>query len=239
MSDTGVGIDATHHERLFEAFTQVDEQSTRRHGGTGLGLAICKRLVELMDGELGVESKVGVGSTFWFSVPLPVTDDRPAAVETKRVSAPSSPTDALRLLAVDDNEINRAVIEHLAQSLGYRLELAEGGREAIERVTGGERYALVLMDCQMPEVDGYTATGQIRAWEAGRGAPRIPIIAVTAHALEGEREKVLAAGMDDFLPKPVRLEALRAMVEKWGHAEPPSAQPAPTPPPRSARQLSP
>jgi signal transduction histidine kinase/FixJ family two-component response regulator len=218
--DTGIGIAEVNHERLFDAFSQVDEASTRRHGGTGLGLAICKRLVELMRGTLGVESKPGAGSTFWFSVPLPATAER--ELEPAPGVAPPLPvaTEGPRLLAVDDNEINRAVIEHLAESLGYRLEVAESGTEAIARVTGGEQYALVLMDCQMPEVDGYMATGRIRAWEASSGAPRLPIIAVTAHALDGERDKVLAAGMDDFLPKPVRLEALRRMVDKWLRAAP-------------------
>jgi CheY-like chemotaxis protein len=231
VQDTGIGIAEANHDKLFDAFTQVDDQSTRRHGGTGLGLAICKRLVELMNGTLGVESKLGSGSTFWFSVPLAVTADHSVGPEPAARSAAPSSGDGPCLLAVDDNEINRAVIEHLAEALGYRLELAEGGGEAIERATSGRRYALVLMDCQMPGIDGYMATGRIRAWEAASGAPRVPIVAVTAHALDGERDKVLAAGMDDFLPKPVRIEALRGMVEKWlqvAAAEPirPSTRPA-------------
>jgi CheY-like chemotaxis protein len=120
-----------------------------------------------------------------------------------------------RLLAVDDNEINRGVIEHLAEALGYAVELVDGGRLAVERVTTAGPYALVLMDCQMPDVDGYMATREIRAWEERTKTPRTPIVAVTAHALDGEEQKVREAGMDDYLAKPVRLASLRRMVEKW------------------------
>jgi signal transduction histidine kinase/ActR/RegA family two-component response regulator len=228
--DSGIGIAPVHQTKLFEAFSQVDEQTTRRYGGTGLGLAICKRLVELMDGTLGVESALGAGSTFWFSVPLTTATDEAAVRQPSIVPrlATALPDDAPVLLVVDDNEINRGVMEHLAQELGYRLTLAEGGREAVEHVTLGHACALVLMDCQMPEVDGYMATQQIRAWEAATGSRPLPIIAVTAHALDDERAKVIAAGMDDFLPKPVRIEALRSMLDKWLQAPPasPSAGPA-------------
>jgi signal transduction histidine kinase/CheY-like chemotaxis protein len=234
VEDTGVGIAEADQAKLFEAFTQVDEESTRRHGGTGLGLAICKRLVELMDGSLGVRSAVGAGSTFWFCLPLPATMDRKPTPAQASTPAAVGSVNGPCLLAVDDNEINRAVIEHQAEMLGYRLELAESGHEAIEKVTSGRRYGLVLMDCQMPDIDGYMTTERIRAWEAASGAPRLPIVAVTAHALEGEREKVLAAGMDDFLAKPVRLEELRSMIDKWL-----SAESAPALPPAERAALSP
>jgi signal transduction histidine kinase/FixJ family two-component response regulator len=214
--DTGIGIAPDQQSKLFEAFTQVDEHTTRRYGGTGLGLAICKRLVELMNGRLGVQSGPGAGSTFWFSVPLRAVSMLPPANPSRPSLVAGAPRqDGPLVLAVDDNEINRGVMEHFAEQLGYHVELAEGGREAVERVTSGRTYALVLMDCQMPEIDGYMATSQIRAWETATGHKRLPIVAVTAHALDGERQKVLAAGMDDYLPKPVRLEALRSMVEKW------------------------
>lgn len=212
--DTGVGIADGDQATLFDAFTQVESFQTRKHGGTGLGLAICKRFVTLMNGTLGVESRPGAGSTFWFELPL-VAAELPAPVVASAESAPTRPSNPGRLLAVDDNEINRGVIEHLAQQLGYDIELCEGGREAVEQIRGGARYAVILMDCQMPDVDGYTATREIRAWEEHRKAPRTPIVAVTAHALAGEEEKVRAAGMDAFLPKPVRLEALRTLLAKW------------------------
>jgi signal transduction histidine kinase len=212
--DTGIGIAAGDHATLFDAFTQVEDFSTRRHGGTGLGLAICKRFVTLMHGTLGVESEVSVGSTFWFELPL-VLAELPASAAPSVSVAPAKADHTGRLLAVDDNEINRGVIEHLAMQLGYEIDLCEGGREAVERITGGASYAVILMDCQMPDVDGYTATREIRAWEARKRAQRTPIVAVTAHALAGEEEKVRAAGMDAFLPKPVRLEALRSLLSQW------------------------
>jgi signal transduction histidine kinase len=212
--DTGIGIPESHHATLFDAFTQVEDFYTRRHGGTGLGLAICKRFVTLMHGTLGVESRAGSGSTFWFELPL-VSAEPPPPVAPSPSRAPAEATNAVRLLAVDDNEINRGVIEHMAMQLGYEIELVEGGREAVERISAGARYAAILMDCQMPDVDGYTATREIRAWEKRTQARRTPIVAVTAHALAGEEEKVRAAGMDAFLPKPVRLEALGSLLSKW------------------------
>lgn len=219
--DTGIGIDESHHATLFDAFTQVEDFNTRRHGGTGLGLAICKRFVTLMHGTLGVESKAGSGSCFWFELPL--VSAEPALPAAPRLSrAPSDAANAVRLLAVDDNEINRGVIEHLALQLGYEIDLVEGGREAVERISGGARYAVILMDCQMPDVDGYTATREIRAWEERTQSKRTPIVAVTAHALAGEEQKVRAAGMDGFLPKPVRLEALGSLLSTWTEARPAS-----------------
>jgi CheY-like chemotaxis protein len=200
---------------LFDAFTQVDEQSTRRYGGTGLGLANCKRLVELMGGSIGFESEPGRGSTFWCVLPLvqaPVSDATEPAP-----SLPSSArtTSSLRVLAVDDNEINRSVMEHMARELGYSIDVIESGREAVDRITGGQRYAMILMDCQMPEVDGYMATREIRNWEELNGSARVPIVAVTAHAMQEEAARVRAAGMDDYLAKPVRLATLRQTLDRW------------------------
>jgi signal transduction histidine kinase/CheY-like chemotaxis protein len=222
VTDTGIGIAAADQASVFDAFTQVDGQSTRRYGGTGLGLTICKRLVSLMQGTIGLTSSTGQGSTFWFVLPLAVTDKQPSLTlrSPAKAEAGAGQAAAAPLLAVDDNEINRGVLEHLAQQLGYRIEVVEGGREAVERVTAGRHYAVILMDCQMPDVDGYMATRDIRSWEARTGNPRVPIVAVTAHVLNEEEQKVREAGMDDYLSKPVRLKALRTMLEKWSHVLP-------------------
>jgi CheY-like chemotaxis protein len=222
--DSGIGIPREQAPALFQPFTQVDGQTTRRYGGTGLGLAICKRLAELMGGRLGFESRVGQGSTFWCELPLlpvaPVialaSSERPPAAVSASTAATSTPLHAdARILAVDDNEINRVVIEEMAGELGRAIEVVESGREAVLRVSSGEPFALVLMDCQMPDIDGYMAAREIRAWEARTHARRTPIVAVTAHALDGELEKVRAAGMDDYLSKPLDLATLKQMLEKW------------------------
>jgi signal transduction histidine kinase/ActR/RegA family two-component response regulator len=221
--DTGIGIPEGHAASLFEAFTQVDGQTTRRYGGTGLGLAICKRMIGLMGGQIGFTSQVGRGSTFWCTLPLesagsqPVVSDAERKSGSARKSKPSwaARASGARILGVDDNEINRLVLEEMASELGQPMLLVDSGRDAVTRVMSGEVFSLILMDCQMPDVDGYAAARQIRAWEEGTDAPRTPIVAVTAHAFEGEADKVRSAGMDDYLAKPVDLAALKQMLDKW------------------------
>jgi signal transduction histidine kinase/ActR/RegA family two-component response regulator len=226
VRDTGIGISDAQRKALFRAFTQADTSTTRRYGGTGLGLAICKQLVELMNGELDVESAPGKGSRFWFVLPLPAapaSSTRPPAEAPQgvaappRVVAPQAPNadGSVHLLVVDDNELNREVLAHLARKLGYTVELAAGGQEAVERVAAGQEFSAILMDCQMPDVDGYQATRAIRKLQVESERARTPIVAVTAHALQGEQEKVLDAGMDDYMTKPVRQETLQAMLGKW------------------------
>jgi signal transduction histidine kinase/ActR/RegA family two-component response regulator len=226
--DSGIGIAASDQASVFDAFTQVDGQSTRRYGGTGLGLTICKRLVSLMQGTIGLTSSAGQGSTFWFVLPLEATDQQTSVASRVQLEAEPAADQVAetRLLAVDDNDINRGVLEHLARQLGYQVEVVEGGREAVERVTAGQHYAVILMDCQMPDVDGYMATRDIRRWEKRTGNPRVPIVAVTAHVLNDEEDKVRQAGMDDYMSKPVRLNALRTMLEKWSRLPPAASLPA-------------
>jgi CheY-like chemotaxis protein len=222
VHDTGIGIPDETLARLFEPFEQADPSTTRRYGGTGLGLAISKQLVALMGGRIGVDSEVGKGSTFWFAVPLrPTTGRMPARAprpEVTSLEAVPQP-DALphragepRILVAEDNVVNQVVILRSLERLGYRAELAANGLEVLDAMGDGP-YAAVLMDCQMPEMDGYEAT---ETWRLREGpGRRTPIVALTASAMEGDRERCLAAGMDDYLTKPVRLEALAAMLAHW------------------------
>jgi len=216
--DTGIGIEPALQGKLFEAFSQVDGSLTRKHGGTGLGLAICKQLVVLMKGRMGVSSEAGRGSNFWFVLPLrrlestgnlelPVLSARPLA------PPPSSNSGASRrVLVAEDNPTNQEVIRELLSGLGYEAHVVDNGLEALTALEQ-ECYPIVLMDCQMPELDGYGATREIRRREAG--TCHIPVIAVTAHAFEGEREKALAAGMDDYVTKPLNPSVLSEMIQRW------------------------
>ncbi|MCS6919120.1 MAG: response regulator, partial [Fimbriimonadales bacterium] len=200
-----------------EPFRQADGSTTRKYGGTGLGLAISRKLVELMGGRMGVESEVGKGSRFWFELTLPVSEP-PAHVRLEQACRDSQPTDltGLRVLVAEDNYVNQKVIRRLLEKWGVELQIAENGKEALEWLSRAS-FDLVLMDCQMPEMDGYEATRRIRAYEAPRGL-HIPIIALTANALEGDREKCLECGMDDYLSKPINPDLLWEKLTRWGKA---------------------
>ena len=212
VSDTGIGIPASALETIFDAFTQADASTTRRFGGTGLGLSISRELVQRMGGELGVSSEVGRGSSFWFVLPLPVCA-APLVSPRERFAARSTAGRALRVLAAEDNPVNQRVLRRLLERLGCSVDLASDGAEAVSRLESGE-YDLVLMDCQMPGIDGFEATRRIRSLAGSKA--RIPIVAVTAHALEGDRERCLAAGMDDYVTKPLRPDSLARIVERFG-----------------------
>jgi two-component system, sensor histidine kinase len=227
VSDTGVGIDEQQAASLFEAFAQADQSTTRKYGGTGLGLAISRELVQRMGGEIGAESRDGGGATFWFTAELPATAmvqgpalARPQLDPTAHASIVRS-SDGPPVLLAEDNEINRTVATALLRKRGLRTEIAQDGREAVE-MAGAHQYAAILMDCQMPELDGYQATQRIREAEHGH---HTPIIAMTAHSMPGDRERCLAAGMDDYLAKPVRAEALDGVIEQWLPDYESSAQP--------------
>ncbi|MEA2755827.1 MAG: hypothetical protein QOJ54_2116 [Aliidongia sp.] len=203
VSDTGIGIADTARAMLFQKFTQADSSVTRRFGGSGLGLAISRQLVELMDGRIGASSQLGDGSTFWFEVPLVLSLPDLLSVET--LDAIVRPARPLRVLLAEDNLINQKLINAILTSAGHHVDIVGNGVEAVEAVRNGH-YDLVLMDVQMPVLDGAEATRQIR----GLPPPLcdIVVIALTAHAMVGSEEEYLAAGMDDYLTKPLNLAGL-------------------------------
>lgn len=215
--DTGIGIKDDQHDRLFQKFSQADSGLSRRFGGTGLGLAICKRIVELMGGEIGFESSFGKGSTFWFKIRLPVTEcvrEVEGTLATNGAPPATEPTRALNVLAVEDNLDTQVFIQLLLKGMGHSVVTASAGREALSKVKK-QKFDVVLMDVQMPELDGYETTRLIRQLPAPVG--QLPIIALTANAMNGDAQKCLQAGMNDYLSKPVQKDALRNALKKWSH----------------------
>ena len=226
VKDTGIGINTNLQENLFQPFTQADNSTTRQYGGTGLGLTICRRIIELMGGEIGVESKLGQGSTFWFVLPLQLADitNKPRQTEVTIANEPSpieeatspdiaagNPSQTVDILVVEDYPDNRELIMFMLDTLGYQADSVNNGQEALDRLAQQE-YKIILMDCQMPKLDGYQATKAIRQREGER---QTIIIGLTAHAMEGDRQKCLNAGMDEYITKPVDLQKLTATLQKW------------------------
>jgi signal transduction histidine kinase/CheY-like chemotaxis protein len=238
VRDSGMGVLREQQSVIFEPFTQGDQSTSRKFGGTGLGLAICKRLVTMMGGQIGVDSAEGIGSIFWFTLPLEESDARdvaepgspsadasvhtppPASTAPPRDAQPARhPADATAssreyaadVLIVEDNEVNQLVTTGMLRRLGYTSEIAADGHSALEKL-GTKRYGVVLMDMQMPGMDGVEAT---RAWrEREDPGSRLPIIAMTANVLSSDREICIDAGMDDFIGKPVHMDELRSKLER-------------------------
>jgi len=209
VRDTGIGIAGDQIDRLFSRFNQADSSIARRFGGTGLGLAICKQLTELMGGRIGVDSEEGKGSTFWFELPL--AEGQTVQIEAPAQAAGPATLRSLRILVAEDNQVNQMVIGLMLRQLGHQADIVTNGIEVCEQVQKAP-YDLILMDMQMPEMDGITATATIRKLPSA--AAKLPIIALTANAMEGDRERYLSAGMDDYVAKPIALPLLIAAMNR-------------------------
>lgn len=212
--DTGIGIPEEAQRKLFNSFTQADGSTTRKYGGTGLGLAIVRQLVTMMHGRLGVDSEVGKGSCFWVEIAFEILegvelDDK---ADTK-IEAEKNITG--KVLLVEDNPVNQAVAKKMLEKIGVEYEIANNGQEAVERLDEEHDFNVVLMDCQMPVLDGYAATAEIRNRENQNNLKRMPVIAMTANAMEGDKEKCINAGMDDYVAKPVKMTELKEVLQRW------------------------
>ena len=212
--DTGIGMSEQGMKSIFAPFSQADTGTTRLYGGTGLGLTLCRQLVEHMQGRILVDSSKGAGTHFTVILPLAVAEanTRLPAPETALKQPVDQPGDQpLSILLVEDNRVNQLVASGLLKKLGHQVDLAENGERALAAL-GKRRYDIILMDCQMPVMDGFEATRAIRQNPDWAG---IPVIAVTANALEGDREHCLASGMSDYVTKPYRRDELRAIITRW------------------------
>jgi signal transduction histidine kinase/CheY-like chemotaxis protein len=224
VSDSGIGIPLDKQALLFNRFSQADSSTTRQYGGTGLGLSIVRSLAELMGGEVGVESDAGKGARFWFQIRaerLADIAEKPALAHEGTRLRMAETAEALVgfVLVVEDTLLNRKVIGAFLKRLGIRAEMVENGQQAVDAIMAGLRPDLILMDVQMPVMDGVQATQQIRLWEKDADLPPLPIIALTAGAFAEDRERCLAAGMDDFLTKPINLDALKSTLARWLETE--------------------
>jgi len=227
ITDSGIGIASDKIETLFEAFAQADGSTTRKYGGTGLGLSIVKRLCELMNGSISVTSILGEGSTFSIDFEIELGDRTTIAIRDKsQVSQMTTDIQErailwpvnTRILLVEDNSTNQIVAQGMLETMGLYADIAANGLEAIASIrlaTDTLPYSIVLMDCQMPEMDGYDATRAVRSGEAGESNKTIPIVAMTANAMAGDREKCMIAGMDDYIAKPIHIVTLKATLMKW------------------------
>jgi len=220
VRDTGIGIPEDKLDTVFEVFQQADASTTRKYGGTGLGLPICRKIAQLMDGDVWAESKPGDGSTFHFSAWLAKAREDQADCKQKKLEAivrqqhsvTAQTKHCARILLTEDNPVNQKLAKMILTKAGHQVEVADNGREAVEKFTKApDAFDLIFMDIQMPEMDGMKATKAIR----DEGFDEIPIVAMTAHAMKGDREKCLAAGMDDYISKPIKKKSVFEMIDKW------------------------
>ena len=250
VKDTGIGIPQDKQDLLFNKFSQVDPSTTRKYGGTGLGLAICKQLVELMNGSIGVISSSGFGSDFWFCIPFEVQVQPPPHSSPP----PPSPDDTkktncfggreIRILLAEDNEVNQLVAQGMFGKFGLHADVVGNGKMALEALAS-KPYNIIFMDIQMPVMDGIEATRIIRSGKASSPSPdlpvsKIPIVAITAHAMKGDRQRFLDAGMDDYITKPLNIDAIRTTLERWltpkAKESAMASPPPPIPPPPAATE---
>jgi len=232
VADTGIGIEASKQRRIFEAFSQADGSATRQYGGTGLGLTISARIVQMMGGTIHLTSEPGKGSTFSFELSLKLQSDDGKPVQSTRLEPTKHPLETppateprspLHVLLAEDNPVNQRVAQRLLEKNGHAVVVANNGREALARYAAAQ-FDIVLMDVQMPEMDGFAATAAIRQLQETNGT-RVPILAVTAHAMKGDRERCLAAGMDGYVTKPVHPPTLFAEIDRLTRKHPTAATP--------------
>jgi CheY-like chemotaxis protein len=220
VADTGIGVAIDKQSLLFKPFSQADSSTTREYGGTGLGLSIVRNLAKLMGGDVGIDSEAGKGSRFHFRVRVNIVQvgeesrhGRRATGTVRNTAAPAQWSG--RVLVAEDNPTNRKVIEAVLRKLGIKAEVVENGQGAVDALTPGMRPDLVLMDLQMPVMDGLAATKRIRETELDQKLSRLPIIALTAGAFDDDRQNCLDSGMDDFLTKPIELKDLLSILSRW------------------------
>ncbi len=218
VKDSGIGLTAEQQDGIFDSFSQADSSTTRNYGGTGLGLTISRQLVELMGGQIAVQSKSGLGTSFTFTVHVQLPIDQDIAISEFSQSKQEKRVNMYRfnchILLTEDNLTNQIVAEGMLEQFGCKVDLVVNGRQAVDAFKTNT-YDLILMDCQMPELDGYSATGEIRGLEQQTGDTYTPIIALTAHVMNGDRERCLEVGMDDYLSKPLNHNQLFNILKKW------------------------
>jgi len=224
VTDTGIGIEKKECQRVFTPFYQVDGSITRLYRGVGLGLAMSNKIAELMGGKISLESRLGQGSTFTLSLPLVIKEEEPSNKKSNKVLAEdnyiietatlneTNPVPDKKIIIVEDDEVNAELLTLLVNNFGYSADIAENGKIFLDMMAKNN-YDLVLMDCQMPILNGYDATKQYRSTE--KTNTHIPIIAVTANAMDGDKEKCITSGMDDYIAKPVEPEILEKIINHW------------------------
>lgn len=236
VTDTGIGIPKERQDKIFERFTQADSSTSRKYGGTGLGLTITRELVALMQGDIGLESEPGIGTTFWFEIPMETATA--AQAESKQAAAGASFADALpaasvRVLVAEDHELNRAFMRRLFGKLGLpHFTFSENGRDALAQASTGN-FDLVLMDCHMPEMDGYTATAEIRK-QKNPAVAAVPIVAMTANAMSGDEERCLQAGMNAYISKPFEINVFKRILAPYVDFDRPAVEAPPAAPQAAA-----